>query len=417
MIVVVSTEGHFSRTPDGCIRSQMAQSYLFWKRYLEVFDGVRIVARLSNVPSPPLNSLPVDGPGVAIAAVPDYLGPWQYLRNIIGIRRAVQGGIGPDDAIIMRVPSVLSNSIFSVVKASERPYAVEVLGDPWDVFAPGVVSHPLRPFIRRYSTSQLKIICANACAAAYVTDFTLQRRYPISRGKYKTSYSSIILPENAMKSMSAGVSNVELHGEYAFSFPRLHESPDNAFRLVMVGSLAQLYKGADVAIKALHLCVRAGWNILLTIIGDGKYRPSLERLTARLGLTERVIFRGQLPQGNAVFDELNRNDLFIMPSRTEGLPRAMIEAMSQGLPCIGSCVGGIPELLPPEDMFPPNDAQALAAKICDIIAYPDRVRHMSARNLERAKDFREEILHNRRMEFYRFIREHTAEWLERKRAA
>jgi hypothetical protein len=129
-----------------------------------------------------------------------------------------------------------------------------------------------------------------------------------------------------------------------------------------------------------------------------------------LGIGERVHFRGQLTAGEAVRAELDAADLFCMPSRTEGMPRAMLEAMARALPCIGSTVGGIPELLPPEDLVPPGDVAALAAKIRDSIGDPVRMAAMSARNLERAHRYREEILRERRTECYRALRARTEAW-------
>lgn len=88
----------------------------------------------------------------------------------------------------------------------------------------------------------------------------------------------------------------------------------------------------------------------------------------------------------------------------------MIEAMALGLPCIGSTAGGIPELLPPEDMVPPNDAQALAMKIREVVSDPERMTRMSARNLEKAKGYHEDILRERRNKFYQYVKERTTEW-------
>jgi glycosyltransferase involved in cell wall biosynthesis len=112
---------------------------------------------------------------------------------------------------------------------------------------------------------------------------------------------------------------------------------------------------------------------------------------------------------------LDHADLFVLPSRTEGLPRAMIEAMARALPCIGSTVGGIPELLPPEDLVPPGDAAALARKIREVVCDPDRMARMSARNLEQARQYREDALSGRRIAFYQRVREVTEAWRDRRR--
>ena len=92
----------------------------------------------------------------------------------------------------------------------------------------------------------------------------------------------------------------------------------------------------------------------------------------------------------------------------------MIEAMARALPCIGSAVGGIPELLPLEDLVPPGDAAALARKIREVVGDPGRMARMSARNLEKAKEYGEETLRTRRLEFYLQVKEHTRAWIEKR---
>jgi glycosyltransferase involved in cell wall biosynthesis len=105
---------------------------------------------------------------------------------------------------------------------------------------------------------------------------------------------------------------------------------------------------------------------------------------------------------------LDGADLFILPSFQEGLPRAMVEAMARALPCIGSSVGGIGELLPPEDIVPPGDAAALARKIREVVASPERMRAMSARNLQRAGAYSTALCDERRIAFYQRVRAQTA---------
>src|SRR5439155_26719861 len=106
---------------------------------------------------------------------------------------------------------------------------------------------------------------------------------------------------------------------------------------------------------AVAECRQAGLDVTLDIVGDGRFRPELDRLAAELGIREQVCFRGQLPAGEPVRARLDAADLFVLPSRSEGLPRAMVEAMARALPCIGSNVGGILELLAPEDLAPAGD--------------------------------------------------------------
>ena len=412
MIAVVSLEAHFVRTPDRAVWAQGTYAYPFWSRYLDVFDGVRVVARTADAAKPPASYQRVDGPQVTVAAVPEYLGPWQYMGTARKITPVVREAVTLQDAVIMRVPSQIATHVYSVVRRSTQPYGVEVIGDPWDVFSPGAIKHPLRPFFRMHFTRQLRMHCAGACAAAYVTEHALQRRYPVHDCCFATWYSSVELPTRKERPLSIGVSDVEISGDYCVDPHCREKFSARPLRLIYVGSLSQIYKAPDVLIDAVRLCVRDGLDVHLTIVGEGQYRGMLEDRAARLGIAGRVEFKGFVPSGEGICRELDRAHLFVLPSRTEGLPRAMIEAMARALPCIGSNVGGIPELLPPEDMVPPGKSHLLARKICEAAANPARMEQMSTRNLRRSEDFRKEVLRENRLKFYRFVRNDTEEWIE-----
>lgn len=392
MNLVVILEHRYEGTPDGKVWTQTMFAHSFWQRYLEVFDHVNVVARVKNVPSVPSDYKRADGEGVSFTAIPYYIGPWQYFLKARQVQRAAIRAINASDAIILRLDSTIASCIEPLLHQTGRPYGVEVVNDPYNAFAPGCIQHPLRPFFRWFFTHQLQRHCAGACAAAYVTKQALQKRYPC------TNYS-------------VGISDVELSDRGLLCAPRPQLQASRTLNLIFVGSLAQLYKAPDVLINAVAVCVREGLDIKLTLIGDGKYRAELEALVATLGLGERICFRGQLAAGDAVRAELDRADLFILPSKTEGLPRALVEAMARALPCIGSMVGGIPELLAPEDLVPPGDVTALAGKIREVVTDPERMARMSARNLEKAKEYKDEVLHEQRIAFYSYIRQQTEAWL------
>ena len=419
MKVLVTLEARFYRTADGAVWTSSALPYEFWRRYLSVFDGVKIATRVLEVPSRGPGWLRVDGEGVAVASTPYYLGPWQYLLRARQVHRAVRNALDPTDAVIMRVGSQIASCLEPLVVKTGHPYGLEVLGDPHEVFAPGVVRHSLRPFFRWWFTRCLKRQCSMADAVAYVTEHTLQERYP-SRA-HSVGISDVDLPPEALGSrlvpLTTHYSSVELTEASFRTRDRSDGGRSGALTVVTVASLARLYKGPDVLIDAVAKCVRDGMDLQLVLIGDGKYRSKLEVRAARIGLGGRVRSLGELPAGEAVRAHLDQADLFLLPSRTEGLPRAMVEAMARGLPCIGTTVGGIPELLPAEDLVPSNDVPALAAKINEVMSDPRRMAAMAQRNFTKAQEFRDELLRERRTDFYRFVRQTTEQWLSQGRGA
>ncbi len=227
-----------------------------------------------------------------------------------------------------------------------------------------------------------------ASSVAYVTGETLQRRYP---------------PGSAARAFA--VSDINLTPEWfgvARSTPR-NDPP----RLFLCGSLAQRYKGVDLLIDATASLRAAGVPVRAVVAGDGKFRGELEEQARRCGLADEVVFLGAI-SAEAIRDELDRADLFVMPSRTEGMPRALIEAMARGLPAVGSDVGGIVELLPSERRFAREDVAGFAAAIAALLANDQAYAAESRRNLALARNFAADVLAPRRAAFYLAVRD-TAE--------
>ena len=393
MKIVVTIEHRFEGTPDGAVWTQTQFPYSFWTRYLEVFDGVKVVARVQPVDSVPDDYKRVDGENVTVSAIPYYVGPWQYLKQAQKVKNAARQAVELQDAVMLRPSSTIADCIEPLLRDTNHPYGVEVVADPYDAFAPGSIEHPLRPFFRWLTSRNLRRQCANAHAAAYVTEFALQRRYPPNPEAFATYFSDVQLPP-------------------FLSAPRSPKT-DGRFTLIAVGTLAQLYKAPNILVEAVASCIQQGLDLELLWLGDGKHRTELEDRVAELGLSDRLHFIGQLASGSAVQEKLDRADLFVLPSYQEGLPRATIEAMARGLPCIGSTVGGFPELLAEEDLVPPGDVSALTAKIREVVTDPERIAKMSARNLTKAHDYEEEGLKQRRLKYYRYVRQMTETWLKR----
>ena len=406
MDVTVALDARYAMAPDGSVWSQAGMARAFWERYLEVFDRVRVVARAVRVDRRPEGWLAANGDAVIFHPLPDYCGPWQYLRRYPALLAAIRPVAAMPGAIILRVASQISNLLEGQFRQIHRPYALEVIGDPHDVFSPGSVDHPLRPLFRWHFCRRLRHQCRSAIGVAYVTKYTLQRRYPSPF--MSSGVSDVDLPREAVAEAAVThYSSVELASTRTAVRTANRQGP---YRIVTVGSLAQLYKGTDVLIDAVARCVREGYDVSAVIVGDGKFRPLLMARAERLGIAARIQFLGQVTSGEPVRRILDAGDLFVLPSRTEGLPRSLIEAMARGLPCIGSAVGGIPELLEASDMTPPGDSAALAAKIREVLGDPARMNRMSLRNMAEAQGYLNTVLADRRRQFYRHVRDYTQRW-------
>ncbi len=138
--------------------------------------------------------------------------------------------------------------------------------------------------------------------------------------------------------------------------------------LLFIGNLVPV-KGLDVLLEALALRRAAGQPFTLFLVGQGPQKAALQQQAERLGLADRVRFLGSRPH-----DELTSwyqaADLFVLPSRSEGVPLVLLEAIACGTPFVASAVGGIPEIAPfgRSGLVPPEDPQALAAAIADGLA-------------------------------------------------
>jgi glycosyltransferase involved in cell wall biosynthesis len=237
--------------------------------------------------------------------------------------------------------------------------------------------------------------CRDAAASLYVTERALQRRYPAGPGCFTTGVSDVDLPETAF-----------------VTTPRSTESFRTAkpFCMICVGNFNLLYKAQDVLVEAFSKIAAERPNLELAFAGDGVHLPYVRGLAEQLGLADRVKFLGMISGGEGVRGVLDDAHLFVLPSRQEGLPRAMVEAMSRALPCIASNIGGHSELIDETLLVPAGDIAALAQKLHEITADPEQLARLSAANLHRAHDFTDALLQPRREAFLRFYRRQAGQW-------
>jgi len=153
-------------------------------------------------------------------------------------------------------------------------------------------------------------------------------------------------------------------------------------------AVARLSPEKDIAnlVRATAMAVERAPDLRVEVAGGGPCREQLVRLAAELGVADRIVFLGEVRDVPAA---LARARMLVLPSRSEGIPLTVLEAMACGLPVVGTRVGGLPEVV--EDgvtglLVPPADPAALAAAIVQTWSDPDRLDRLGHAGRRRAEE-------------------------------
>lgn len=355
------------QTPDGQVWTRMPPAYPFFEAHLRHFSEVEVVARTQPVAEPPVQARLASGQGVRWRPVPRYAGLAAFVRKSPRVIAAL-GGPNADAALLLRGPSHLAN--LEYWRRPKGTYGVEVLGDPEMLYGRD-------PLHRAWFTANLRRQCRSAIAAAYVSQ-ALENRYPSPN------------PHRLL--------DIDLPPE-AFALTPRRECVQGSLHVVSVGGFDHPVKGHDVLIRAMARLP----NARLTIVGGGALRRSLEALAEECRVAVR--FEGQLGGPAAVREVLRGADVFVLASRSEGMPRALIEAMALGVPAVATAVGGIPEILPAEQLVPPEDTLALALAIAATAADSTRYARISRQGIAIARHYSAEKQRQNRGRFLQELRE------------
>lgn len=345
-----------------------------WKRGLmlpEMTFAARVDPHLGSA------SAPMD---VSVSPLPYYIGLRQFFRELprtwITIFRLVRS----NDVTISRVPGLVGVLTVASAVITSRPLALEVVGDPRDSLMGSRVRDrvlsSVGALVTRWAVRQ-------ADAVRYVTQRTLQSSFPAKEGAASIAFSSV---------QSAAW----------FTTPKGQESPDP--RIVAVGSQDMMYKGHDLLIRALPEIRRRVPGTVLSLIGDGRLQGQLRALAVEMRVGPHVEFVGHLSERREVIERVDSAWVFAMPSRTEGLPRALVEAMARGKACVATRVGGIPELLAEESLVDAEDVPGLVDEISKLLVNDSLRKSRGIDSLKRAGIFHPQELEVRAGEWANAVR-------------
>lgn len=283
------------------------------------------------------------------------------------------------DCVVIRM-SIYGSMAAVYAKKFSKPYIVEMVACPWDsLWYHSIKGKILAPFM----TLVTRLIVKKASNTLYVTNKFLQKRYPC-RGNI-IGCSDVELNKIDDKSLELRIKKIK------------EMKHDKTFKLATVANVGVRYKGQDLVIKAIKELNEEGFNFDYYLIGGGD-DTYLKNLVEKLDLNDKVHFIGPVTH-EQVFKYINEIDIYIQPSLQEGLPRAVIEAMSKGCPVIGSTTGGIPELINSKYIFKKGQKNDLK-RVLSEIKLEDMIG--SAReNYEKSKQYEKNYLDKKRGEYYK----------------
>lgn len=291
----------------------------------------------------------------------------------------LQEDIKTCDMVISHLPSLyFGNKAIKTAQQYNKKYVIACVGCPWDsLFNYNWKGKILAPF----EFLRMRRLIKNAPYVFYVTKSFLQNRYPT-------------------EGLSINCSNVDINtGDVSLLEAKLLHFNKNVpeFRIMTSAAIDVRYKGQQYVIAAIAPLIKSGHNIHYYLAGGGS-RTYLESVAKHFNISENVHFLGKLSK-EQVLENLDKTDLYIQPSKQEGLPRALIEAMSRACPALGSKIAGIPELLDASCIFKAGDVTELRSKI--ELFTKDKLIIEAKRNFEVAKEYDCKILNERRLLFLR----------------
>lgn len=383
MRLLLVIDSHIYKTKDGKYWCKGITDINFFRRYLNVFEELTVVSRVKYVESIDKEKfLDITNNKIQMIDIPFARKSKEYIKNYFKIKKMVKNASKECQCIIYRVPSVLSYIAYFACKKRSKVYGVEVVADPEDAYKD-------KKLLKKIFTIILKKIVMNANGASYVTEHSLQEKYP---SKAKTE-------KNLDKYFETFYSSVELQNWF-FGKPKQYLGKKDYIISHTANISNSMAKGQDILIRAVGELVKKGFDLRIKFIGDSEIKEKYYEIAKEYGIENRIKFTGMLAKKEDIRKELIESDIYVLPTKAEGLPRSILEAMAVGLPSISTPVGGIPELLPKELMVEQSNYIGFANVIEKLIKNTSELERLSKNNIEIAKKYSDDILSKKRNDFY-----------------
>lgn len=378
-------DGPLYKDADGNYYDTILNDQMF-ERYFKVASSLEIIIRIRPIDakSGTKRMGRLSNPNISVVECPNLSSIRGLTRGMREVKRILEDHISKADIAFIRLPSVIGTLAVDICKKQKKKYLVEVVGCPWDSYWNYSLKGKL---VAPFAMLSMKRRISSAPYVLYVTNRFLQERYP-TKGRQINCSNVELAPMNDEIFLKR-----KAHIEQ-------HESQDK-YIIGTAAGLDVLYKGQQYVIRALAELKKQGiTNIEYQLVGGGtgKY---LARVAEESGVRNQVNIIGQMPH-DQVFTWLDGLDVYIQPSRQEGLPRSVVEAMSRGVPCLGSRTAGIPELIDSSFVFSnrKSEVQEITKLLKALMSDKKIQQEQAQRNYEEAKQYQRDILVERRTGFF-----------------
>lgn len=353
-----------------------------FKRYFSVVDKLYIVVRTykSDKTYQELNMKPLTISNIEVVEVQNFNSLKGFIIEKKKFEKSIEELVRTADLIFARMPSNTSNTVLKVARKLKKRYLVENGGCAWDSYwNHGLIGKMVAPLMY---LSEKKYV-AGADYATYVTKEFLQRRYP--NQNVTTNCSNVYLQNVEEKVLEDRINKIKCTDCQKVVFGQA------------VNSIDVKYKGEHLVLQAMGILKKQGIIIEYQVVGPGTGEFLLE-VAKKFDVLDQFRIIGTLKK-EEIFDWYKSIDVYIQPSKQEGLPRSVIEAMSVGNPCLGSRIAGIPELLDEECLFNPNSINTIVEAMKKLLN-TETMTNQATINFERAKEYNIVDIENRRREIF-----------------
>lgn len=364
----VKNEGKYYTT--GSLNNKVMSRYVEWFGSVSVFATTRNTSKKDSVYVRKENM--VDNINFNLVAKKNMI--LHIFKNCSRLKAAVE----KTDCVVARMSIYGSISIIYARRFS-KPYLIEMVACPWDsLWYHSLKGKILAPFM----TILTKIMIRNSTNVLYVTNEFLQRRYPCNGNTIGCSDVELLNIDESL--LQKRLIKIQNHNKKMI------------VKLCTVANIGIRYKGQDLVIEAISKVAKKGVRFDYYLIGGGD-DTYLKSVAKKFNVEKYVHFLGPVAH-EEVFNYLDETDIYVQPSLQEGLPRAVIEAMSRACPVIGSTTGGIPELIDNDCIFKKGSSFELI-KVLESFNNSKMIK-TAKNNFNMVSMYEKEYLDNKRNYFY-----------------